>query len=299
MKWIVGIDLRPQSDGPVRFAAWLREQLESEEDSFAGVHVLEREQLEHIGQMVDRQEATRQTQSTMTRVLADAGASAVLSDPKLVVDEDAEDGLSHACKDAHDADEDPVLVIVRGAKRGEDKLVRLGRVARRLLRTLPSPIVVTPPDLDPSRLGDGPIIAATDTRDDARAACAYAVELGKKLGRSVLLAHVVPMPEHWGASYLPQDSVTRVTQELQASGELALEKWAKEQGFQGHAGVVVQGGVLARLLALADEVKAPMIVVGSHKLNAVARFFVASVGSELAAMAKVPVVVVSPEHPNE
>jgi len=299
MKWIVGIDLRPQSDGPVRFAAWLREHVQSEGDDYAGVHVLEREQLEHMGQMVDRQEAARQTQTTMTRVVADAGAAEVLPDPKLVVDEDAEEGLSHACKDAHDADQDPVLVVGRRAKRGEDKLVRLGRVARRLLRTLPAPIVVTPPDLDPSTLGDGPIIAATDTRDDSRAACAWAAELGEKLGRSVLLAHVVPMPEHWGASYLPRDSVARVTEELQASGELALEKWAKEQGLQGHAGVVVQGGVLARLLALAEEVRSPMIVVGSHKLSAVVRFFVASVGSELAAMAKVPVAVVSPEHPDE
>ncbi len=296
MKWIVGIDLRPQSDGPVRFATWLSKQLATTEgESFAGIHVLEREQIQHIGQMVDIEESKRQTQSAMTRVVEEAGGAEVLADRSLVVDVDAEDGLADVCRH----NQDPVLIIGRRAKRGEDKLVRLGRVARRVLRTLPAPVIVTPPDLDPDSLGDGPIIAATDTRDDARAACAFAVELAEKLGRSVLLAHVVPMPEHWGASYLPRDSVARVTRELQAGGELQLEKWAKEQGLQGHAGVVIQGGVLARLLALADETRAPMIVVGSHKLNAVARFFVASVGSELAAMAKVPVVVVSPEHPEE
>ena len=276
----------------MKVADWLARNLKSQQgESFSGVHILEREQLDQVARLVDLDESKRQTEAAMTRVVENAGAGELLSDRTLLSNLSAEEGLTQSVGDG-----DAVLIIGRTAKRGEDRLVRLGRVARRLLRTLPAPIVVTPPDLDPSTLGDGPIIAATDARDDARAACAFADELGKKMGRDVLLAHVVPMPEHWGASYLPQDSVGRVTQELQASGEMQLEKWAKEQGLQGHAGVVVQGGVLARLLALAEETRAPMIVVGSHKLNAVARFFIASVGSELAAMSKVPVVVVPPDH---
>jgi nucleotide-binding universal stress UspA family protein len=202
----------------------------------------------------------------------------------------AEDALGR------EADEqDSVLVIGRRAKSGQDRIVRLGRVARRLLRTLPCPVLVTPPDLDPSGLGAGPIIAATDAREDSRSACALAARLAERLGRKLLLAHVVPMPEGWGGSYLPRDSVARVTAELQASGEIELERWAKSEGLHGHAAVVLQGGVLARVLALADEVAAPMIVVGSHELGPVPRFFVASVGSELAAMATVPVLVVPPE----
>jgi nucleotide-binding universal stress UspA family protein len=294
MKWIVGVDLRPQSEGPVRFSAWLADQLtESGADQFAAIHVVERDQLQHLGQHVGLEEVERQAESAMQKTIDGASASSVLAERSLVMDADAEDALGHAASEAGDGG----LIIGRRAKRGEDKLVRLGRVARRLARTLPSPVIITPPDLDPQALGDGPIIAATDARDDARAACRFAVEIAEKMSRSVLLAHVVPMPEHWGTSYLPEGSVKQVKRELQGAGELQLEKWAKEQGLQGHAGVVIQGGVLARLLALAEEVKSPMIVVGSHRLNAVTRFFVASVGSELAAMSKVPVAIVPPDDP--
>ena len=100
------------------------------------------------------------------------------------------------------------------------------------------------------------------------------------------------MPEEWGAHYLPSTSVTHVRGELQAGGEIELERWAKEQGLHGQAGMVVQGGVLPRLIDVATDLDSPLIVTGSRQLGPVARFFVASVGSELAASAGCSVAVV-------
>lgn len=290
--WIVGLDLRDRSDGAIAFARWLSDRTAASSGGARpkvhGAHVLERDKLRFVQEKEDLAQIEKMTRLRMHDVLRHAGALEVFDEPELVVDDDADEALTRLVQ-THEA---AMLLVGRKAKIGTDPVVRLGRVARRLLRTLPCPVVVTPPDLDASAVGKGPIIVGTDCQDDAREAVDFAVDMGARIGRDVLLAHVVPMPEEWGAHYLPTASVAHVRSELQASGEITLERWAKEQGLQGHAGVVLQGGVLPRLIELARDNASPLIVTGSRGLGPVARFFVASVGSELAASAPCPVAVV-------
>ncbi|NJK31386.1 MAG: universal stress protein, partial [Deltaproteobacteria bacterium] len=65
------------------------------------------------------------------------------------------------------------LLVGRRARRDEDPIVRLGEVTRRVVRKLPAPVIVVPPDFgDDARdlLGSGPIILATDLSDHCIAA---------------------------------------------------------------------------------------------------------------------------------
>lgn len=292
-KWIVGFDLREHSDGAVRFASWMAGEAEGQQkpQTLIGVHVLERDKLRHVQKVEALQEIEKRAHARMDAVAADAGPEGRFAELNLLVDRAADEALSDTAK----ADDIAGMVIGRRAKVGADPIVRLGGIARRLLRWLPKPVVVTPPDLSAGDIGKGPIIAATDCQDDSRTACHFAIELGKRTGRDVVLVYVVPLPEEWGGHYLPDTSLDQVKRDLQASGEIGLERWAKEQGFQGHPGMVLQGGVLPRLTHLAQEIDSPLIVTGSRKLGPVARFFVASVGTELAATAKTSVAVVPPE----
>lgn len=291
-EWIIGLDLRDRSDGAVRFARWVGERAGETAGQTAprmrGVHVLERDKLRYVTAEQDLAQIEKMARVRMHDVVRKAGAADHIAALDLVVDADAEAKLDETARSA----EAEVLLVGRKAKIGTDPVVRLGRVARRLLRALPSTVIVTPPDLQTEHVGGGPVVVATDCQDDARDAVEFALRFAELTGRKIVLVHVVPMPEEWGAHYLPTTSVTHVKHELQAGGELALERWAKDQGLHGHAGMVLQGGVLPRLIDVAEELDSPLIVTGSRGLGPVARFFLASVGSELAASAGCSVAVV-------
>lgn len=291
-EWIIGLDLRDRSDGAIRFARWVGERAGESEGQNAprmrGVHVLESDKLRYVTAEQDLAQIEKMARVRMHDVVRKAGAADHFAALDLVVDADAEAKLDETAR-VHAAE---VLLVGRKAKIGTDPVVRLGRVARRLLRALPCTVIVTPPDLETDAVGDGPVVVATDCQDDAREAVDFALRFAELTGRKIVLVHVVPMPEEWGAHYLPSTSVNHVKHELQAGGELALERWAKDQGLHGHAGMVLQGGVLPRIIGVAKELDAPLIVTGSRGLGPVARFFVASVGTELAASAGCPVAVV-------
>ncbi len=69
-----------------------------------------------------------------------------------------------------------------------------------------------------------------------------------------------------------------------------------EHGLDEHESVVRKGGVSEATCAYAREVGACAIVTGSRKLNAIERLFSTSVGSEIAANADRPVLVVPPSY---
>src|SRR5690606_565815 len=108
--------------------------------------------------------------------------------------EDVVSGLAETC--VHD-DADALIVGRRSTVRGGG-LIRLGAVTRNALRAAAGPIIVVPADLDPTTLGPGPLVVATNLMKDAVSACRFARRLGVRLSRPVVAAHVVGQPEGWG-----------------------------------------------------------------------------------------------------
>lgn len=288
--WTLGLDLREGAEGPLVFARWLRAELaKTGQASLAPIHVLEQDQLGLLATADKREQAVGLAEDAVARTLERSGDASPLEGLRLVEVGTPEDVL------AHEAGESDGLIIGRLAPRGKDRLMRLGGVARRLLRRLPVPTVVVPPDLDAGNVGKGPIILACDAHEDSLGATRFALRMADLLRRELILAHVVPMPYGWSIGYLPPDSVKQVRADLRTRGERTLERWATQHGITGLRGVVSEGIVPEELARLAQKEDALMLVAGSRKLNAVERLFVTSVGSELAASASCPVAVVPPD----
>ncbi|HVH97418.1 MAG TPA: universal stress protein [Enhygromyxa sp.] len=291
-KWILGLDLREGAEGPLVFTRWLKTALASHGVSaeVEPIHVLEQDQVGMLALADRRDESLALAEDAVARTLERTGDPTPLGSVRLVEYGSPEDTLAHAAIGADG------LVIGRLAPRGKDRITRLGGVARRLLRRLPAPTWVVPPDLKPEQIGKGPIILACDADEDSLGATRYALRLADLLRRELLLAHVVPMPYGWSLGYLPVESVKQVRADLRAQGERLLERWATQHGITGLRGVVTEGIVPEELARLVESEDALTLITGSRKLNALERLFVTSVGSELAASAKCPVVVVPPDY---
>jgi nucleotide-binding universal stress UspA family protein len=185
------------------------------------------------------------------------------------------------------------IVVGRRAKRGEAPIVRLGPVARRLLRTLPTTVVVSPPDIGERGSGDGPVMLATDMDDHSVGAAKFAKELAEILGRPLMVVHVVPTVS-FAVDYLGQkyDALTKASEQNHAP---RLREWAKDNGLEQAALVTLHGEPVREIAKAALAHDAAIVVTGSRRLSTSERMFEHSLGSELAAACWAPTAVVPSE----
>ncbi len=291
--WVLGLDLRERSQGALHFAKWVMARHRAAPADLLhllAVHVVDAGAMRRAlrGEDFDRLLDERR-RAALAAVQATLGEKADV----LVVAGDRADERLAAAAVLHGAEG---LVVGRQAKRNEERLVALGQVARRIVRRLPVPTWIVPPDWTEDDATDGPILVAVDGREDSLAALRYAARMGIELGRKVRAAFVVELPEPWGEPYA---NLPRLLAE--ARERFLDEARPQVQDFLAGAGYgdmpfdVAEGPVVQRLLECADRCDATCIVAGSRRLSLVERFFSSSVGSSLAAASTRPVALVAPD----
>ncbi len=281
MRWIVGIDERDTSRGALELAVWLREHARApHQQELFGVHVVD----DHFRTPVSadvRAQLVASAAAATERGLATLGTPSPLAELHVELDAPVEDVLERYA-DVLAAD---VLLLGRIGAREVQGVTRLGRVARRLLRTLPRAVAIVPPDLRRASIGNGPVLLATDLGDDSSTAGKLARRLAASIGRDLAIVYVDTMIDHPrpGADPLPHPGLTD------------LAAWARGQELEPARIRVQHGDVVDKVLAVATEEHAAMIVAGSRRLTLAERIFGASVGTDLARVADRPVLVVPPE----
>jgi nucleotide-binding universal stress UspA family protein len=290
MRLVIGVDARHRSQGAIRFAGWLRRRVGQGEVEIAPVHVLPYDALMGDLRWRHLDEALHAAQAAADGAMAEAGVGAELGPVEVVQGMTAEQQLAHEAE-MHRAD---ALVIGRAAEREGRALARLGRVARRLSRHLPAPVMIVPPDLEASHLGDGPLLCAVAPTLDALEAARTTIELAARIGRSALLLHVAEL-----VNPLPRDGVPTAPYHELGVGELRvakrrLEKWREAYGLHAAELDVKVGDPRQVIAARAAELRSPLVVCGSRRLDIVQRVFNSSLGTDLARHSKVPVMIVPP-----
>jgi len=288
MKWIVGLDLHPSGAGAIRFARWLSET-SSAVDSLVGIHVLEESYLRAALKYHHLDELVEGATTVARKVLDDAGAASHLESLNVLQGTTPEESLEVA----HSYHAAQGLIIGRQAKKEGRDIFRLGRVARRLLRSLPGPTFVVPPDYEPEG-ADGPIVAAVSLREDCESAARFAADIAEKTSRPLVLLHVVPTPDDYAAHYLPEGSLAKMREDNKKEAEAELATWAAENGCANATCEVRLGGIVAETVKFATEQRTSVLVAGSRRLSTFERFLLTSIASELAAMATCPVAIVPP-----
>lgn len=288
MEWLVGMDLTDRGQGALGYARWLSRVLPAGQDHFTGVHVLEENELRQLLRYHHLEEIETKAAAAAARVVTAAGADGVLAERRVIVGTSAEHALEGLARQPGVR----AVVIGRQARRGEKRVVRLGRVARRLLRALPAPVVVVPPDLQASDVGEGPVLFAASIDADATAAAELAKQIAADLGRPLSVVHVVPGDDYLAAEMVPSGVAGDFFRDLRQDHERNLVAWMRAHGLGGVPHLVSEGSVVDRLAEVAREERSPLVVVGSRGLGLGARLFSSSVATDLAAASEVPVVVV-------
>lgn len=282
MRWMVGVDARDLSAGAVAFARWLAT---GRLNTIYGVHVVE-----WVPAMHDHLDQARPNE---IRGLAADSLRSLENDPHFeelgaVLAASAERGLPEAvnAKRAH------ALVVGRRAPTTGRGLVRLGRVARRILRQLPVPVVVVPPDLRADQLGPGPVVLGVDLTESSGPAATFAARVAAAMGRSLVLVHAIHPPDR--GPYVPADVWDQIMARLHGGDDPSFRTWADRHGVGAAERIERRGPPTLVLPTVAQEQRACMLVTGSRDLGGMERLFLSSVGSELAATTPLPVAVVPP-----
>lgn len=289
-RWLLGMDLRATSAGALRYAAWLR-ATGGDALSLDAVHVIEQLDqhyavklgLHSRGQLLElTAEATREA-------LRSAGVDTCFDRVDTVPGGAADEVLDEQAQTRQATG----LVVGRQGPLREGFPPRLGRVARRLLRHASGPVIVVPPDLEPSRLV-GPVVLATDLGPSSAAASRFAVARAREWARPLHIVHA--LRDEPGMSFLPRNALDGARAARRRALREAVERWASELPT---AGLDVKletpvGPAIDALLAVARE-GGPLVVCGARRLSWVKRRLEASHASTLSSHAPIPVAVVPPD----
>jgi nucleotide-binding universal stress UspA family protein len=284
MHWMVGIDPWNLSAGAVAWARFVAKRAPRER--FVGAHVLAFD-LSELFAKVDPKAKAGDVPPYVERLLDPLRDDPTFSEVGIVVSSTAEDGLQAAA-----ADRGCEALVIGRRKPTEGKaVVRLGGVARKLLRALPNPVVVVPPD--ESEFSDGPVLVATSLTHASEGATRFGAAMARLLGLDLLVTTVAVPPAI--ALYMPGEDWSPVVEENVRTAQRKLGDWTTQYDLGEARRSVVEGAVAPRLREVAQTAGASMLVVGSRRLSTIDRIFASSVGSELAASAPMPVAVVPPE----
>ena len=291
MKWIVGLGLNHRSGGAISLGSWLRDgATDGAEHVLRATHVVEQpEQLLAVRWCIKTvAQVVRLAELAAESLLTEAGARAQFDDLDVVVAADTAAMLEKRCVESSTHG----LLIGRAARTGEHAISRLGRVARRLLRALPAPVIVAPPELRVRDIAAGPLLIATDLKPHSVPALHFAQALAKSVGRPIRVLHVAPEHSELAPAFVPVTLEPGVRAAYEQSARNAVARWGAAAGLSDDDIDLEFGRPEACILSAAKRIGAPIIVCGSRRSTATERIFHPSLGARLAAIAGCAVAIV-------
>lgn len=267
------------------FAAWLHEQLQ---DLLVGVHVSGHEPA--TDPLDGSAEGDVGLRAELEGALAEAGLAGAFARVEVIEAIDPVGPLEERCREEGAFG----LIIGRVGRESSYAPVRLGAVARRLLRGLVAPIWVVPPDLRAATIGHGPILVAVTPEDASVGAVRMAARLAAALGRQILFVQVVNDLIQRSSLLPPREPVEKEKTDEQREAEAVTRAWLTDLAVKGPLDVR-RGGTLEEILMAMRRHDPAFVVCGTRRLGMLGRIFSGSLSSELAAHSSVPVLVVPPD----
>jgi nucleotide-binding universal stress UspA family protein len=142
------------------------------------------------------------------------------------------------------------------------------------------------------------LIYATDLSPASLAAFPHAIHLALAFGAELTILHVLPAPVGVlmaDGGYVPQEIWDELYAGARARARAELDKLLREAVESGVRATtsIVDGGIAdAEIVRAARDLKAEMLVLGTHGRTGVAKLFLGSVAARVVATAPCPVLTV-------
>lgn len=141
-----------------------------------------------------------------------------------------------------------------------------------------------------------PIVFGTDFSPASTAAFDKAVELAKKEGAELVIAHVYEPPADMSHSGLADDVITadleeKIRKDVETQLDHVVAK-ARAAGVPNVRGVVLSGHASERLSDLAARTGAEMLILGTHGRTGLRKILTGSVASKAIVTSPCPVLTV-------
>jgi nucleotide-binding universal stress UspA family protein len=136
------------------------------------------------------------------------------------------------------------------------------------------------------------ILVATDFSDGSQQALEHALRIAEKFGSELTLVHSWEAPSYSYATdlYLPVDVIASI--EGAAAARLGQATTELKARFPGAKSLLRTGSPWEQVLSAASEVKADLIVMGTHGRRGLGRALLGSVAEKVVRMSRVPVLTV-------
>jgi nucleotide-binding universal stress UspA family protein len=255
------------------------------------VHVIEDRDLRPLRSHLSLSELERMSREAAGGALGEEGVVEQFDKLQILHDTTAETAFEDLVAKQQ---EETGIVVGRKSPAAGRGWVRLGRIARRLVRSLPGPVVVVPPDLDTARLAEGPIVLAISLEEDSEGATRFAARYAKRWKRELVVMHVVPSFTVGRAPFADSAIVHQVVTQMRADADRGLSDWIASHQLTNARPYATAGDVVDRIVTTADEENAALIVVGSRRLSMAMRLYSSTIGPDVAGVARCPVAVVPP-----
>jgi len=138
------------------------------------------------------------------------------------------------------------------------------------------------------------ILVPVDFTDTSDRALSYAVELARKFDASISVMHAYQIPVYGfpadGAFITAADVAAQISTAAQGRLDAMIESQKLSNIPMG--GILRDGIAWEEINAVAQEIKADLIIIGTHGRRGLARALLGSVAENVIRTAKIPVLVI-------
>jgi nucleotide-binding universal stress UspA family protein len=142
----------------------------------------------------------------------------------------------------------------------------------------------------------GALLVPTDFTDHSIEALAFALDLGARLGRDVVLLHVIHDPAESPGFYTQSKSGLRtmddVAQEMMDDFLAKAHKAHPDINMAPLVRMTISGIPTQRILEVAKKIDAAQIVMGSHGRHGIRAFLIGSKALKVVQWSPIPVTIV-------
>jgi nucleotide-binding universal stress UspA family protein len=140
------------------------------------------------------------------------------------------------------------------------------------------------------------ILCAVDLSQHSPLVAEYAVTVAKAFNADITVVYAAPALTQYVGFHVPPSSIENFVGEIVSGAEQTMQDFVAEN-FNGvkTAGKVVNGYAAEEILRLAEEIKADLIVMGTHGRKGIDRILFGSVAEKVVKGSSIPVMTIRPD----